>query len=160
MSRRTQILVAVVVVALDQAVKAAVRGRLTLHESITVIPGLFDLTRVHNTGAAYGFLDGVDFPFKTVILACVATAALIGLAIYAVSLDRAQVLTQIGLTLVIGGAAGNLIDRVRFGAVVDFLDFYWRDYHWPAFNVADSAITVGVTVLAIRMLMDSAPARA
>ena len=152
MSRRAQILVAIVVVALDQVVKAVVRGRLTLHESVTVIPGLFDLTRIHNTGAAYGFLDGVDFPFKTVVLACVATAALIGLAIYAASLDRSQMLTQAGLTLVIGGAAGNLIDRVATGYVLDFLDVYRGNWHFWAFNVADSAITIGVVLMILELL--------
>src|SRR5688572_30342983 len=115
MSRRTQIWMAVLVV--DQLVKAVVRSRLTLHESVTVIPGFFDLTRVHNSGAAYGFLNGVDFPFKTALLACVALAALIGLGVYAASLDQKQLLTRAGLTLVIGGAAGNLIDRVTAGYV-------------------------------------------
>ena len=115
MSTRVQLVVAVAVVVFDQIVKAMVRSRLMLHESVTVIPGFFDLTRVHNTGAAYGFLNGVDFPFKTALLACVATAALIGLTLYAVKLEHSQVLTRVGLTLVIGGAAGNLIDRVTAG---------------------------------------------
>src|SRR5688572_5568416 len=99
MSRRTQIWMAVLVVVVDQLVKAVVRSRLTLHESVTVIPGFFDLTRVHNSGAAYGFLNGVDFPFKTALLACVATAALIGLTLYAVKLDRNQGLTRAGLKI-------------------------------------------------------------
>lgn len=152
MSRRAQVTVAVLVVALDQLVKAVVRNHLTLHESVTVIPGLFDLTRVHNTGAAYGFLDGVDFPFKTVLLTCVAMAALIGLAVYSVSLDRGQALTRAGLTLVIGGAAGNLIDRLYAGYVLDFLDFYRGDWHFWAFNVADSAITIGVALMILELL--------
>src|SRR5215210_5716761 len=122
MSRRVQIVFAATIVLLDQLVKAFVRTRLELHESITVIPGFFDLTRVHNTGTAYGFLNGVDFPFKTALLACVAMAALIGLGTYAAALDRRQVLTRAGLTLVIGGAAGNLIDRLSAGYVLDFVD--------------------------------------
>lgn len=152
MSRRTQVWVAVLVVALDQVVKAVVRSHLTLHESVTVIPGFFDLTRVHNTGAAYGFLDGVDFPFKTVLLACVAAAALIGLAAYAASLDPAQVLTRAGLTLVIGGAIGNLIDRISMGYVLDFVDVYRGNWHFWAFNVADSAITIGVVLMILELL--------
>jgi signal peptidase II len=152
MSGRVQILVALAVVLLDQAVKAMIRSRLMLHESITVIPGFFDLTRVHNTGAAYGFLDGVDFPFKAALLACVATAALTGLTVYAVKLDRSQVLTRAGLTLVIGGAAGNLIDRVTAGYVLDFVDLYRGDWHFWAFNVADSAITVGVVLMILELL--------
>lgn len=145
-------LIAAGVVVLDQVVKAAVRSRLTLHESVTVIPGFFDLTRVHNTGAAYGFLNGVDFPFKTALLACVAIAALIGLAVYSSTLDRSQALTQTGLTLVIGGAAGNLIDRVSAGYVLDFFDVYRGDWHFWAFNVADSAITIGVVLMILELL--------
>jgi signal peptidase II len=152
MSGRVQIVIAAAVVLLDQLVKAMVRSRLALHESITVIPGFFDLTRVHNTGAAYGFLNGVDFPFKTALLACVATAALIGLGVYAASLERTQVLTRAGLTLVIGGAAGNLIDRISAGYVLDFVDLYRGDWHFWAFNVADSAITVGVALMILELL--------
>jgi signal peptidase II len=152
MSRRVQLVVALVVVVLDQLVKAIVRSRLSLHESVTVIPGFFDLTRVHNTGAAYGFLDGVDFPFKTALLISVAMAALVGLALYSLSLDQNQVLTRMGLTLVIGGAAGNLIDRLAFGYVLDFVDLYRGDWHFWAFNVADSAITVGVALMILELL--------
>jgi signal peptidase II len=152
MSIRVQLLVAVAVVVLDQIVKAMVRSRLMLHESVTVIPGFFDLTRVHNTGAAYGFLNGVDFPFKTALLACVATAALIGLTLYALKLDRSQLLTRAGLTLIIGGAAGNLIDRVAAGYVLDFVDLYRGDWHFWAFNVADSAITIGVALMILELL--------
>lgn len=152
MTNRAQIVVALALVVLDQIVKAMVRSRLMLHESVTVIPGLFDLTRVHNTGAAYGFLDGVDFPFKTALLACVATAALVGLTLYAAKLDRNQVLTRAGLTLVIGGAAGNLIDRVTAGYVLDFIDLYRGDWHFWAFNVADSAITIGVVLMILELL--------
>jgi signal peptidase II len=152
MSGRVQAIVAVTVVLADQLVKAMVRSRLALHESVTVIPGFFDLTRVHNTGAAYGFLNGVDFPFKTVLLACVALAALIGLGVYAASLDQKQLLTRVGLTLVIGGAAGNLIDRVTAGYVLDFVDLYRGDWHFWAFNVADSAITIGVVLMILELL--------
>jgi signal peptidase II len=152
MSGRLQIIVATTVVLLDQLVKAMVRSRLALHDSVTVIPGFFDLTRVHNTGAAYGFLNGVDFPFKTALLACVATAALVGLGIYAASLDRTQLLTRAGLTLVIGGAAGNLIDRISAGYVLDFIDLYRGDWHFWAFNVADSAITIGVVLMILELL--------
>ena len=152
MSVRLQVIVAVAIVLLDQAVKASVRNRLDLHESVTVIPGFFDLTRVHNTGAAYGFLNGVDFPFKTALLACVAAAALVGLSVYAAALDRSQALTRLGLTLVIGGAAGNLIDRITMGYVLDFFDVYRGNWHFWAFNVADSAITIGVVLMILELL--------
>jgi len=152
MSGRVQVIVATTVVVLDQIVKGAVRSRLELHESITVVPGFFDLTRVHNTGAAYGFLNGVDFPFKAVLLACVAMAALIGLGMYAATLDRREQLTRLGLTLVIGGAVGNLIDRVTMGYVLDFFDVYRGNWHFWAFNVADSAITVGAVLIVLELL--------
>ena len=152
MSGRVQVIVATTVVVLDQIVKGAVRSRLELHESITVVPGFFDLTRVHNTGAAYGFLNGVDFPFKAVLLACVAVAALIGLGMYAATLDRREQLTRLGLTLVIGGAVGNLIDRVTMGYVLDFFDVYRGNWHFWAFNVADSAITVGAVLIVLELL--------
>ena len=140
------------VLVADQIVKAWIRDLLTLHESITVIPGFFDLTRVHNTGAAYGFLDAVDFPLKTVVLTAVATLALVGLGVYAWTLERSQSLTRTGLALVVGGAAGNLIDRVTMGYVLDFIDLYRGGWHFWAFNVADSAITIGVVLMILELL--------
>jgi signal peptidase II len=152
MSTRLQVAIVTLIVVADQIVKALVRSRLALHESVTVIPGFFDLTRVHNTGAAYGFLDAVDFPFKTVLLACVAVAALVGLGVYATRLDQSQPLTRFGLTLVMGGALGNLIDRVSAGYVLDFVDLYSGNWHFWAFNVADSAITIGVVLMVLELL--------
>ena len=105
-----------------------------------------------NSGAAFGILNGADFPFKTVIIAVIATAALIGVGVYAASLAHHQLIARIGLALIIGGAAGNLIDRVLTGSVVDFVDVYWKTHHFWAFNVADSAISVGVTMLILDML--------
>jgi signal peptidase II len=132
--------------------KALVRARLPLHDSVTIVAGFLDFTHVRNTGAAFGFLNGVDFPFKPVALALVATAALVGVGLYAASLTHHQLAARIGLALIIGGAAGNLLDRVIVGSVVDFVDVYWRSYHFWAFNVADSAITVGVAIMILDML--------
>ena len=137
---------------LDQIVKAIVRREIALNESITVIPGFFDLTRVHNTGTAFGFMNSTDFPFKTVILACIAIGALAALAMYAATLPANQWLARIGLALILGGAAGNLIDRVTEGYVVDFVDLYWSGWHFWAFNVADAAITVGVALMILDLL--------
>ena len=137
---------------LDQFVKAIVRREIALNESITVIPGFFDLTRVHNTGTAFGFMNATDFPFKTVILACVAIGALAALAMYAATLPASQWLARIGLALILGGAAGNLIDRIREGYVVDFVDLYWSGWHFWAFNVADASITVGVALMILDLL--------
>jgi signal peptidase II len=149
---RAQLWIAASVVLADQITKAMVRSRLDLHESVTVIAGFFDLTRVHNTGAAFGFLDPLDFPFKPLVLSLVAVAALIGLTVYSASLEASQRLTRTGLAFVIGGAAGNLIDRISAGYVLDFFDFYYGTWHFWAFNVADAAINVGVALMILELL--------
>jgi signal peptidase II len=149
---RAELWVAGAVVALDQAAKAAVRAALDLHESVEVIPSFFNLTRVHNYGAAFGMMNAADFPFKTALLALVAAAALAALAWYGATLPADQRLARGGLALVVGGAAGNLIDRLGSGYVVDFVDLYWRGWHFWAFNVADAAITVGVSLMILDML--------
>src|SRR5262245_59562487 len=123
--RQLELWVAGLIVALDQATKAVVRAEFDLFQSRTVIPGFFDLTRVNNTGAAFGLMKSTDFPLKTVILGVVAAAALAGLGLYAAMLPAGQWVTRIGLAFIIGGAAGNLIDRLTAGYVVDFVDLYW-----------------------------------
>ena len=150
--RRLEIWVPIVIVALDQLTKAIVRSMLPLHASVTVVPGFMDFTHVRNTGAAFGLLNAADFRFKTVLIGVVAVAALVGVGIYAASLARHEIMARVGLALIIGGAAGNLIDRVVIGSVVDFVDVYWRTHHFWAFNVADSAITVGAAVMILDML--------
>ena len=149
---RFELLIAAVIVVVDQATKAAVRSAFELHESVTVIPGFFDLTRVHNFGAAFGFMNAADFPFKDIVLAAVAGVALVGLAAYGATLPADQRLARLGLALIIGGAAGNLIDRITAGYVLDFADFYWRGWHFWAFNVADAAITIGVSLMILDLL--------
>jgi len=151
-ARQLHVLIAGVIVILDQAVKAVVRSRLELFESTTVIPAVLSLTRVHNTGAAFGMLNGADFPYKTLVVGVIATAALSGLAIYAATLDVSQRLSRLGLALIIGGAAGNLIDRIVYGYVLDFVDAYYGNWHFWAFNVADAAITVGVALMILDIL--------
>ncbi len=123
-----------------------------LHGEVPVVPGLVNLTHVLNTGAAFGFLNTADFPFKTLVIAVIATVALILVGLYAATLARQQIVARIALALIIGGAAGNLIDRLLVGSVVDFVDVYWRNWHFWAFNVADSAITVGVAIMILDML--------
>ena len=150
--RHLEVWLPMVIVAVDQATKAMIRASLAEHESRTIIPGLIDFTHVLNSGAAFGFLNGVDFPFKTVVIAVIATAALVGVGVYAASLAHHQIVARLGLALIIGGAAGNLIDRVVAGSVVDFVDVYWGMHHFWAFNVADSAISIGVTVMILDML--------
>ncbi len=150
--RRLEIWLPIVIVALDQLTKALVRANIPLYSSITIVPGFMGFTHVLNTGAAFGILNTSDFPFKTVAIAAVATAALIGVGMYAASLAPHQFVARTGLALIIGGAAGNLLDRIAAGSVVDFVDVYWETHHFWAFNVADSAITVGVAIMILDML--------
>ena len=151
-SRRLEIIVALSVVILDQITKALLRPRLVLHQSVEVIPGFLDLTRVHNTGAAFGMLNAVDFPMKTLVLSLVAFIALGGVAWYAATVPLTDRLARIGVAGVLGGAIGNLIDRATTGYVLDFVDAYVGDWHFWAFNVADAAITIGVIFMILDML--------
>ena len=150
--RRIEVWLPILIVALDQLTKFVVNRTVPLHASVTVIPGLVDFTHVRNSGAAFGILNAVEFPFKSVVIAVIATAALVGVGMYAASLAHHQLVARLGLALIIGGAAGNLIDRIAAGSVVDFVDVYWHTYHFWAFNVADSAISVGVAIMILDML--------
>lgn len=150
--RRIEIWLPLLVVVLDQASKAIVRASLPLHESVTIIPGLLDFSHIRNSGAAFGILNAADFPGKTALISVVATGALIGIGVYSAALSSHQMLARVGLALISGGAAGNLIDRIVQGSVVDFVDVYWRTWHFWTFNVADSAITVGVVIMLVDML--------
>ena len=140
------------VVAADQATKALVRARLPLYDSINVIPGMLDITHATNSGAAFGILNGVEFPYKAAVMVLVALVALAAVGIYALSLPAHQRVARVGLALILGGAFGNLIDRAAVGHVLDFVDAYWHDYHFWAFNVADSAISVGVVLMLLDVL--------
>jgi signal peptidase II len=151
-SRKLEIIVALTVVVLDQVTKAMIRPRLALHQSIEVIPGWLDLTRVHNTGAAFGMLNAVEFPMKTLVLSLVAAIALGGVAWYAATVPLGDRLARVGIAGVLGGAIGNLIDRASSGYVLDFVDAYWNQWHFWAFNVADAAISVGVVFMILDIL--------
>jgi signal peptidase II len=142
----------VIIAAADQLTKALIRSRLALHESITVIPGMFDITHVRNTGAAFGILNSVEFEYKATVMVLVAVVALVAVGLYALTLPAEQRIARLGLALILGGAVGNLIDRARMGFVIDFVDVYWRGVHFWAFNVADSAITVGVALMLLDVL--------
>ena len=142
--------IAGMVVLLDQLTKYLVIKKFFLHESVKVIPGFFSLTYVRNPGAAFGILAGASGSWRTIFFATVSMAALAVIAtLVRKTSDR---LPLIAFSLIGGGAVGNLIDRLRFGEVVDFIEWYYGSFHWPTFNIADSAITVGVTLLAIDML--------
>jgi signal peptidase II len=151
-SRRVEWIVALAIVVIDQITKFVVFRTVELGESITVIPGLLNLTHVRNTGAAFGFLNAAQFPYKTLVITVIATVSLLAIAAYAFQLGHREKLARFGLALILGGAVGNLIDRVWRQHVVDFVDVYWREYHFWAFNVADAAITVGAAIVILDML--------
>ena len=138
------------VIVLDQFTKYVVLQRFSLHESVPVIPGFFNLTYVRNPGAAFGILAGAHGAWRTVFFITISLVALaVIITLVRKTHDR---LPLVAFALIGGGAVGNLIDRVRSGEVVDFIEWYYRSYHWPAFNIADSAISVGVALLAVDML--------
>jgi signal peptidase II len=140
------------VILLDQISKQLVLHTLDLHETVAVIPGFFDLVHVRNRGMAFGLLNrpGMDLIFYVLVAATIAVVLL--MLYWFTRIDREDARAMFGLSLIIGGAVGNIIDRLRFKEVVDFLDFYLGAHHWPAFNVADSAITVGALWLAVHVI--------
>ena len=140
------------VVAVDQLTKAVVRQVLPLGESRSIVPEFLDLTHVHNTGAAFGLLNAVDFPYKPIVMIAIAAVALVAIAAYATQLGFHERMARFGLALILGGAFGNLIDRAYAGYVVDFVDVYWGATHFWAFNVADSAITIGAILVLLDMI--------
>lgn len=140
------------VIVLDQITKALVRNALGTGESRPLIPGVLDLTHVENTGAAFGLLNSVDFPYKGVVMLIIAGLALVAIALYGTQLGFHERLARFGLALILGGAFGNLLDRIMHGHVVDFVDVYWNDVHFWAFNVADAAISVGAVLVLLDMI--------
>jgi signal peptidase II len=152
-ARPTELTIIGVIVVIDQLTKEIVRRTLPLHgEPVQVIPGLLDLTHVQNTGAAFGLLNAADFPYKAAVMIGIAGMALIAIAAYAAQLGFHERLARFGLSLILGGAFGNLIDRAIFGHVVDFVDVYWGSAHFWAFNVADAAITIGAILVLLDMI--------
>jgi signal peptidase II len=146
------VVIAGAIVVLDQITKLAALDRLAPGVAVPVVDGLLSLTLVMNTGLAFGLLSGLPATWRWLV-ALLSIVALIVLARVAVRvLAGGGWSARLSVALIFGGAVGNLIDRARFGAVVDFVDAHYRGYHWPAFNVADSAITVGVALLALHLL--------
>jgi len=150
-------IVAGLVMIIDQVTKAMILKTLPLYTSVPVIPEFFSLTHIQNPGAAFGFMANQNSSlYKTALLLITSTAVCALFFLYQ-KIPRSHPLLATGFALVFGGAIGNLIDRIRFGKVVDFLDFYIENLHWPAFNVADSAITVGMSIILIHLLFKKMP---
>jgi len=147
------------VVVLDQITKWLVVKAMELHEYRSIVDGLLSLSHVQNRGAAFGILSDADLPYQAALFSTLSLVALFAIAVYAYRLPVESRRPQLALALVLGGAVGNLVDRVRLGYVVDFIHVYWRQHQWPDFNVADSAITVGVALLILDILRTPQPAR-
>jgi signal peptidase II len=144
-----------IVLVLDQLTKYIVQARIRLYDIITVIPGFFNLTHVRNKGAAFGILAELPEFWRSTFFIVV---TIVAVAVIIVLIWKAnERLLVIAFSLIAGGAVGNVIDRIRYGEVVDFIQWYVKSYYWPSFNVADSAISVGVGLLAIDMLFSKKP---
>ncbi len=150
--RTAYFLVSLSVLVLDQWSKGLITRSFEVHQSASVITNLFDLTYVRNSGAAFGLFASVDSSIKAIVLNSVAVLVFLVVSAYALRSSHRSIRLQLGFALILGGAVGNLLDRVRFGYVVDFLDISISGHHWPAFNVADSAICLGVGLLFLDML--------
>ncbi len=149
---------AVLVFAGDQLTKRMVEASIPLHAVVPVIPHFFNLMYTYNPGAAFGLFSDSPAPWKTALLIAVSVVLLLavsGIVLRSLAVERKA---GVALALILGGAASNLLDRVRDGRVTDFLDFYIRDYHWFTFNLADSAIVAGAVLLVIHLLRPTTPA--
>jgi signal peptidase II len=158
--RRLEPAIVAAIVLLDQLTKLLVVAEMELYETIPVIPGLLNLTHIRNSGVAFGMFSTAEFAYKPLVMTGVALLALVGVGLYTTQLPMAHRWARAGLAMILGGAAGNLVDRARQGYVVDFVDAYWNGWHFWAFNVADAAISVGVGLLIIDLCRPEAAAEA
>jgi signal peptidase II len=144
---------ALIVVLLDQISKWWIADYLEPHQILSVIPGFFDLVLVHNRGMAFGIFGRSGPGAALCLLLGAILAAIVVIFFFFYWTKKNQKWLTVGLALILGGAVGNLVDRVRFGYVIDFLDFSVKDYHWPAFNLADSAVTIGTLWLLLNLIL-------
>lgn len=147
-------LLAGTIIVIDQVTKLSIMQSMRLHESIPIVQDFFSLTYIRNPGAAFGLLAGSSNAFRMVFFGVTSVLALVLLGTILFRLPEKDWVGQLSISGVLGGAIGNLIDRLRYGEVIDFLDVYVNSYHWPAFNVADSAISVGVVFLIIHFAFE------
>lgn len=146
------LVVSVIVLVLDQATKIYIDRTMDLHSSITVVENFFNITYLRNKGAAFSFL--ADFRFRLPFFIFISLVAVVVILVVIRRLRPDQKLSAVALSLLLAGAVGNLIDRARLGEVIDFIYVHWYEHYWPAFNIADSAICVGVFLLAIDMFLE------
>ncbi len=149
--------VAALVILVDQVSKALILNNLPMHQSVKVIEGLFDITHIRNPGGAFGLMANMSAATRMFVFLFLSSLA-VGLLFYLyIKTPKTHSFLATGFAMIFGGAIGNLIDRIRFGNVVDFLDFYIDKYHWPAFNIADSAITIGIFIFVFHLLFKKMP---
>lgn len=141
-----------IVLFFDQLTKILVVSFLPLYSRVKIIPGFFDLVHVRNTGAAFSFLAGDFSTWRQLFFVTVSVVGILVIFYVYRRLRSEEKWAKVALSLIFGGALGNLIDRLRLGEVIDFLDFYVGKYHWPAFNVADSAISIGAVMLFLYLM--------
>jgi signal peptidase II len=158
-ARLPYVVLTAVILVFDRWTKGLILSRFQLNESISVIDGFFSITYVRNTGVAFGIFSSASSPAKSILLSLFTAVAATVVIAYSMRNSVHNHLLQIALGLILGGALGNLYDRLAYGYVVDFLEFYVGSYHWPSFNVADSAITSGVALLAIEVFRNESPDR-
>jgi len=154
---RKLLVISIVIIILDQITKAIILNHLELYHSIQIIPGFFSITHIHNPGGAFGFLANQSPAVRVIVFLFVSILALGFIFYFYHKTPETHKWLATGFALIFGGAIGNLIDRVRFGTVVDFLDVYINNLHWPAFNVADSAITIGMGVFIYHIITKKMP---
>lgn len=153
MQRVLYLLIVLLIFALDQMTKSFVERTIPHGVSVPVIPGFFDLIHTENSGIAFSLFAGASDSWKMVLMIGVSIALLVAVVIVALKSKELNWATGMGLALVVGGACSNLLDRIRFGQVLDFLDFYHLSYHWATFNLADSAIVAGAGLLLLEILL-------
>ncbi len=157
-ARSLHFLIALLVVLLDRWTKRLAAARIAMYAHIQIIPGFFQLTHTENTGAAFSLFADSPSHWKTAMLIGFSVLAMLVVSVLLWKQSHAVTITGVALSLILGGAVGNLWDRVASGKVVDFLLFYVKQYQWPVFNLADSAIVVGASLLVIEILFHKAPA--
>jgi signal peptidase II len=155
--RSFYLLITAAALVLDRLTKWQVQRRIELHDGLTIIPGFFRLIHLENPGAAFGFFSQTPTPLKLGLLIALSIVALVPVSVLLWRNSRALSSTSVGLALILGGAVGNLWDRLLHHRVTDFLLFYYQQYEWPAFNFADSAIVVGAILLVVDLLFTKTP---
>jgi len=158
-ARLPYILIVALILVLDRWTKSLIHAQFDLNQSVSVIDGFLNITYVRNTGVAFGIFSSISSPVKSLVLSIFTILAAVVVVVYSVRSPARNRLLQVALGLILGGALGNLYDRVTHGYVIDFIEMYIGSYSWPAFNVADSAISAGVVLLALEIFRDESPSR-